>query len=372
MAILTSGLPLWAAPPSAEELEQFPAAQVIPGSPPASGTRYWQTPWQPLPASGCYVSVRVTGAVGEHQYEVWQNAWGDEPDDRRIVVRRGPALDKLGPQETAFDGKLITDVRDPKDATKPAAHPGYTRPAMTWTREHGYVLMTCVCPDYLPGSVPLLPALLTSKTGAPGSFVYLGKTRGDVEVEAARRTIWSDGGSLVQLPDGHWRMYLNGFGQVLSLLEAESLEGPWQFRRNTDGGLCELLPDFPKAPNRGGCFPTVLRVSDTNWHLWITDTWVPQAIWHFCSTDGLVWKPYGRQPEITRAAVEGHGIKCLRAYVDPDAGDIVGLLSVWGTQSGGKPEWVLHRSRMPAGPPSPLDEAATESAPAAPPLPAGR
>jgi hypothetical protein len=134
----------------------------------------------------------------------------------------------------------------------------------------------------------------------------------------------------------------------LAAAESATLTGPWSFLRTPQGGIRELLAEFPKAPNRGGCFPTVLQVAGNNWHLWITDTWPPQSIWHFVSPDGLAWQPYGDQPEITRAAVNGHGIKCLRAYVDPDTREIVGLLSVWGTDSKGEKGWILHETRMPS------------------------
>ena len=348
---LSFALSLWALPPDDEELKEFPPAKEMPGDPPASGTRYWQTPWQPLAAAGCYVSVRITGEPGKRKYELWQNSWGDTDAERCIIVSRGPALDKLGPAETAIEGKIITDVFDPKDGTKRAPIPGYTRPFLTMDKEFGYVFLSCVCAEYLPGSVPLLPALLTSKTGDAGSFEYRGQLSGEPTTEAAKRKIWSDGGSIVRLSDGRWRVYVNGFGPVLSILESDKLSGPWTFARDAAGAIREILPDFPKAPNRGGCFPTILRVSDSNWHLWITDTWVPQAIWHFWSADGISWKPYGQQPEITRVAVEGHGIKCIRTYLDPDSGEIIGLLSVWGRHPDGQPGWLLHRSRMPAGPP---------------------
>ncbi len=357
MAILGACLHVCAEPPDAEEMKMFPAAQEIPGKPPSSGTRYWHMPWQPLPADGCYVSVRVTGEPGSRSYELWQNIWGDTAAERGIILSRGPALDRLSPAESVIDDKIITDVPDPKNPAKPAATPGFTRPFLTMDKELGYVILVCVCADYLPGSVPLLPAILVSKTGAAGSFEYRGKLTGEPAAEAAKRCIWSDGGSIVRLADGRWRVYVNGFGQVLSMMEADTLAGPWKFARDAAGTIREILPDFPKGPNRGGCFPTVLRVNDTDWHLWITDTWVPQAIWHFWSADGVTWKPYGQQPEITRAAVEGHGIKCIRTYIDPDSGEIVGLLSVWGRRADGNSGWILHRSRMQAGPPP--DPAAT-------------
>jgi hypothetical protein len=328
--------------------EDFPVRTDLPGDPPPDGVRYWQGPFRSVQAQGAYVSVFVVGGGAERRWELWQNTWGDDVASRGIVVRRGPALDGLGKEEMVCDGTLITDVPDPQSPKQPAPKRGYTRTAMTRDDELGYVMFCCVCPDYLPGTVPLLPAALVSKTGEKGTFRYLGKLQGEPQEEAARRTVWSDGGSLVRLSDGRWGAYVNGFGRVLSAMESDQLTGQWKFLRDEGGAIRELLPDFPSGPNYGGCFPTVLRVSETNWHAWITDTWPPQSIWHFRSADGIAWKPFGKQPEITRAAVGGKPIKCLRARVDPDKGEVVGLLSVWQEGSDGETHWVLHESRMSA------------------------
>ena len=334
-------------PATAEELKQFPLKSDLPGDPPKSGVRYWAEPFRPIGVSGAYVSV----IIRDGRYELWHNSWGDDLAGKQIVVHRGPDIMHLGDSEAVFDATLIDDVHDPKDPGQLSPERGFTRAFMFWEPETGYVLLSCVPPGYYPGSVPMLPALTVSKTGQRGTWAYNGKTRGDVQDEAATRNIWSDGGSLVHLEDGRWRIYLNGFGTVAAALEASTLDGPWTFLRDESGAIRELLPDFPKGPHGGGCFPTVLRVNHDNWHLWITDTWPPQAIWHFWSADGLAWRPYGRQPEITRAAVAGHGIKCLRAYVDSDGKNIVGLLSVWADTPQGRKNWMLHASRMPVGPP---------------------
>ena len=220
---------------------------------------------------------------------------------------------------------------------------------MAWYEDVGYVLMACVCPEYKPGSVPLLPVLCFSKTGGPGTWRYGRKLTGDTADIAAKRMVWSDGGSIVRLDRGRWRIYINGFGPTVAALESDSLDGPWRFLRDDKGEVRELLAAFPRGPRRGGIFPTVLRVSASEWHLWIVDTWPPQCIFHYWSRDGLTWRAYGEQPEITRRAVNGLGIKCLRTYVEPGGRHIVGLLSVWREQADGKKTWTLHTSRMPTG-----------------------
>jgi hypothetical protein len=339
-------------PPDKEELRQFPRDANLPGTPPASGLRYWQGPLTALPYAGSYVSVIVGGQSGPGQLELWRNTWG-EPGaaERAIVVRRGPSIERLGPATPVLDGRAIDDVPDVKQPEKLSPTRGFTRPSMTWYPDIGYVLMACVCPDYKPGSVPLIPVVCTSKTGEPGTWRYGHKITGDLAEMAKTKTIWCDGGGIVRLPDGRWRMYLNGTGQVVASLESDTLDGPWRFLRDAKGGIRDLLPDFPRAPGRDGVFPTVLQVARDEWHLWIVDKWPPQCVLHYWSTDGLAWRPYGVQPEITRAAVNGRGIKCLRTFVEPDGKHIGGLLSVWCTQPDGKKEWTFHYIRMPVGPP---------------------
>jgi hypothetical protein len=328
---------------SAAELAIFPQDANVPGDLPEGGVRYWATPFTPIPCHGCYVTV----VAKKGEVEVWTNSWGDPgAAQRQLIVQRGATLATLGAPAPVCDGTLITDVPDPAAAGTPAPKRGYTRTALYYDAKVGYVMLCCVASDYLPGSVPLLPALLTSKTGAPGTWTYAGKLSGDPATEAAARRIWSDGGSLVRLDTGKWRVYLNGFGPALAALESDTLAGPWRFLRDAKGEIRELLPAF-----KGGCFPTILRVGPKEWHCWITDKWPPQSIWHFYSEDGLAWRPNGRQPEITRALVEGHGIKCLRPTLDPDGKHIIGLLSVWTRQADGSREWQVHTSRMPVGPP---------------------
>ncbi|MBN1863856.1 MAG: hypothetical protein JW808_03035, partial [Victivallales bacterium] len=268
--------------------------------------------------------------------------------NRTIFVRRGPAIDKLSSKEIMFDGTLINDVYALDGSGELAPTRGFTRPYMTYTPEDGYVLLCCVCPDYLPGRTYLLPALVVSKTGKPGTWSYLGMLKGEPETEAARiqqetkRQPRSDGGVIVKLTDGSWRIYLNWSGITLTALEAQSLQGPWRFLRDQNGAIVELLPEFPG----NGIFPFVTHAGSDRWHARISDDWPPQSIWHYVSRDGVKWSPFGRQPEITRDAVGGRCIKCLRAYVDPQTRELVGLMSVWERQNNGKCGWRNYVSRM--------------------------
>ena len=346
---------------SAEELKQFPLKQDLPGDPPESGVRYWSHPFKSLDVYGAYVTV----VQRKGQQELWRasirqkraNTQGRltphyhtaAPEERVCIVSRGPDITALGNGEIRFNSSMIDDVFSPDDPAQLSPDRGFSRTHMAYVQNVGYVFYCCVTRGYSPGAVPLLPALFVSPDGKAGNWAYLGKMKGEPLKEAEKRVIWCDGGSIHRLDDGRWRAYLNGYGQVAAAVEADRLDGDWAFVRNGGGHIRELLPDFPRSEGAFGAWIHVLRVGAKEWHLWLTDSWPPQAIWHFSSRNGLDWKPYGRQPELTRIAVGGHGIKCMRTYLDPETNEIVGLLSVWAPIHNAAPNWVLHLTRMRTG-----------------------
>jgi hypothetical protein len=245
---------------------------------------------------------------------------------------------------------LIDDV--PRLDGQPGLAPkrAFSRTYVMHDEEAGYVGLVCSYPEY---GRYLHPALIASPTGAPGTWRYLGKLKGEPADEIATgRRVWSDGGTLLRLPDRRWRIYTNGYGEWNGLvaLEADSLAGPWRFLRHADGRIRMLTPNIPTAGQGLGIFPNVLRVRDAEWHLWMSDRWIPDAVWHFSSTDGLTWTIYGRQPEIVRAETEDY-IKCMRSFVAPDGKHIVGLLSVAlnDPAAGDQAPWVMCWSRLPLG-----------------------
>ncbi|MBI4720324.1 MAG: hypothetical protein HY770_03695 [Chitinivibrionia bacterium] len=302
---------------TAREPPRFSVDDYDPEVTPANGVRHWKTPFTPLGVTGCYVSPIKTR---DGRMELWSCV------DRRT----GPSLEKLGRADTMAERELLTDVSDAKDPATLAENRAFQRGDMRYDEHEGYILFGCVCPDYLPGSVSLAPAILVSKTGEKGTWRYLGKLKGDPADECAKRKVWSDAGSIFRLADGRWRIYLNGFGPVLAAMECDTLDGEWRFLRDDTGGIREMLPCFPKDKEHGGCLPQLLRIDDTDWHCWITDKWPPQSIFHFQSADGLAWKPFGEQPELTRAAFNSVPIKCFRGYYDPVTKQIIGIISVWG------------------------------------------
>jgi hypothetical protein len=346
---------------SDSQLERFPLAAKLPGKPARSGQRHWARPFEAIRSHGAYVSV----VRREGQYELWRgslmfgatNSHGRlgkpyhkaAPEEKVAAVSRGPNMQALGKLDPRFDASLVDDVFSPDNPDELAWDRGFTRTSMQWFPELGYVFYCCVTRGYAPGANPLYPAFFTSPTGAPGTWTYRGKMKGEPLAEAAKRVIWSDGGSLHRLSGGRWRAYLNGFGQVGTAVESDALDGEWTFVRDAKGAIRELLPDFPKGPHRGGCWIHVLQVGAAEWHLWLTDTWPAQSIWHYSSDDGLEWRPYGQQPELTRRAVGGRAIKCLRTYFDSERNEIVGMLSVRGSIDDGPEGWVLHLSHMDTG-----------------------
>ncbi len=308
---------------------------------------------------GAYTSVTVRDGV----LEFWQALLPDDPlrpDDQSrnvdvLAVRRGTSLAELGPPEIVLTMReLIDDV--PRVDGQPGLAPGrsFSRTYVMFDDEVGYVGLVCVHPEYRGHY--LHPALIVSPDGKPGTWRYLGRLKGDPADEIARRRVWSDGGTILRLPDGRWRIYTNGYGDWSGLvaMEADTLEGPWRLLRDAGGAVRMLTPNIPSAGGQGvGIFPNVLRVSETEWHAWLSDRWIPDAIWHFYSENGLDWSLYGRQPEIIRAEDEDY-IKCMRSFASPDGSHIVGLLSVYmkgARNTNGHAPWVAHWSRLPVGPP---------------------
>ena len=319
--------------------------------------RYWKTPFAAGDLLGAYVSVTTRDGT----LEFWRGCQVDnmnEDDQSRKVealsVSRGKSLDALGAPETVLVMRdLIDDV--PRLDGQPGLAPGraFTRTFVMYDEQAGYVGLVCSHPEYRGHY--LHPALITSPNGRPGTWKYLGKLKGEPAAEAQRRRVWSDGGTILRLTNGAWRIYLNGYGEnqgSVVALHADRLDGEWTFLKDDAGHIRMLTPPIPSAGGQSvGPFPNVLRVSPTEWHLWISDRWPPDAIWHFYSADGLQWQLYGRQPEIIRRDHEDN-IKCLRAFLAPDGKTIVGMLSVMShARFEGGGQWQTHWSTLPVGPP---------------------
>ncbi len=325
---------------------------------PPPGKSHWIEPFRRVDAYDAYVSTIVRDGRIEYWHSLWQHEPGNTlryPLSNKLVVRYGKSMDALGPREVVADLKpMIRDVPVPNQPEKMSETRGVTRGFMAWYPDIGYVFLGCVVHQYAPGAVPLLPALWTSRTGRKDTWRYLGKMKGEIEEEAAKRIIWSDGGSIFRLEDGRWRVYLDGFNGDLAIAEAPGLKGPWKFIHDAGGkirALARVYSTHPKVTGQGLTFPTVLRVARNEWHLWSSDNWPVRAVYHLYSTDGIHWKLYGKQPEINPAMTGGKPIKALRVFVEPGGQHIIGMLSVRDKRPDGDEGWVIHTSRMRTGPP---------------------
>lgn len=315
----------------------------------AGGVDGW-APFRATALSGAYVSVirRSTGL------ELWQDADPEGVEPRRsLVVRRGTRLDSLSERVVVLNAAIIDDVFDPSDSTRLDGERHFSRAWVDFVEGVGYLQLAGVTGVYRPGRAPLLPALFASADGAPGSWRYLGKLRGEPADYAAQHYVWSDGGAIVRLADGRWRIYTNGYGARFAALEADTLDGSWRFLRDQVGAIRELASSLKTTDGAlpSLAFPTVLRITEGEWHAWLSEGWPVTAIWHLSSPDGLHWQPYRRQPEIRTATVGDKAIKCLRVYHDAADQRLVGLLSVWDSLPQGGEGWRLYQSWMAAGPP---------------------
>lgn len=276
-----------------------------------------------------------------HTGHSWTGPEGLDMEVDRFTRQTGARLDALGAPETlARLSDLIDDVFDPAQPGRLAPLRSLSRAQVIHDPEAGYVGLVSVYPEF---GVYLHPALITSRTGEPGTWRYLGQLRGAPAEAAARKVIYSDGGGLFRLGDGRWRLYLNGYVDgALSILEADSLAGPWLPLRDASGA--PRLVKVEPGPDTI-LFPHLLRVSDQEWHLWLSNRWIPTEIWHYASADGFDFKPYGAQPEIVRGP-DQPGFKGIRAHVSADGTRIIGLLPIWD-ESVRPAEWRLYATSMP-------------------------
>lgn len=308
-----------------------------------TGFRYW-APFQKTPIKYDYVagSSREDGIA----YYLCCNHF-KRPREETILITFPPGGERdRNKIRVLFSSKLVDDVMDPADPTKRASCIQMARTSMYHDKQVGFVCMNSLfagqARDYPKRT--LVPALFSSRTGEPGTWKYHGKLKGDpAAYEKSMRKRWIGDGSIVRVADGRWRVYLSGYGVPVALAESASLDGPWKFIKDRSGKPLNVLPALPGG-GRKGCFPYVLKVSDKEYHLWISEKWPTGPVSHFSSADGLTFKPYGRQPELSVAAVGAKSMKGIRAFLGSDGKTIHGLVP-FSTGSG----WLLYQSKMPVG-----------------------
>lgn len=306
-------------------------------------SRYWR-PFESLPIQFDYVCPSFRGDT----LELWMARVNQSNRSECILVSQTLVDGNVGEQSVAFTTKIIRTFPDRHDPTRPAEVVRLSRTSVQSYSGRGYVaLLPAFGGDpYGGGQHPLLPLVFSSPTGKPGDWACHGRLSGEPEKMENSKRLWCDGGSIIPLADGRWRVYLNGYGPAIAACEAASLDGPWTFVRDDEGRIRDVASVLPvREKMRGGAiFPYLLRVSEREYHLWVCDQWLCTAVWHLTSADGLDFRPYGEQPEITLADSGGAPIKGIRACVTPDGTTILGLIPFF--RNGG---WNIHRSVMPVG-----------------------
>ncbi|MDA0836911.1 MAG: hypothetical protein O3B01_12835 [Planctomycetota bacterium] len=293
--------------------------------------RYWDQAFLPTAAYGSYNSFikRPDGKL-----ELWNNTIGDGPEDglARFI---GTSPTEWGAPEIVVPHNIINDVFD-KDG-KPSVIRRYTRPSVLYHEKDGYFLVPHVSDGYPPRQGSVYPALIASKTGNPGSWVYHGKLRGEIEeFWPGKNSRWADGRGLFYQPDftelntkeptkNRFLFFSNqypGQGCLALLYSADGKE--WHFYRS-EGNIVNLLPEPLRT--RSMIFPHVMRAGKHGWYAWISEKWPPEAIWRIHSMDGMTWKLFGEQPEVVRP--KDVTIKTLCAWYDETADLLHGYVSVW-------------------------------------------
>lgn len=307
--------------------------------------RHWYPGFQKTSLASAYVSI-----IPQPEFlQIWREVNASANSSwKRLIYQSAPDLEQRSEPQQVLDAAAIDDVFDPQQAGVLAEGRMFSRSSVSYHEGFGYTLLACVTSAYQPGQLPLIPALFFSATGKPDSWQYMGQLPGEPAAFAAEHYVWSDCGSIFRMDDGSWRIYLNGYGVHLGLLTSQTINGPWQFLRSENQQIRELAAALTRqnSSHHGFAFPTVVRINANEWHAWFSEGWPGRHIWHLYSNDGIDWKLYGAQPEITRAAVAGKPFKNIRVYWDAEASVVVGLLAVWDQMYNGEDGWVLYRSEL--------------------------
>lgn len=283
--------------------------------------------WKPMDLEISYFNVvpRREGRIG-----LWFDASMRERD--AVIGLDGEALDRLPKVAPRFDGTLIRGYdRD----LLGRASPIISRSSATRLADGSWIVQASIGPTYGAGGklTELLPVLFASPSGAAGTWTYLGLPAGEParwieQQRAAKALIRSDGGSIVQLPDGTLRMYAHGYGPKVAVLDAPTVAGPWTFRRS--GGA--PLDAAAGLPGGTWLFPHVVPIGDRGWLMTGGDRWPPTELWAARSRDGLTFAvPGAAAPVLTppQVAPGAGSLKCLRAAWNAERGVLEAVANAW-------------------------------------------
>lgn len=250
-------------------------------------------PWQPLQLGVSYFNL----TRDDGNFHLWFNASFEGRDS--LIRLEGADLDHLERTPPQFDTRIVKNYDLDLDGLP---SPLLSRASGLRLRDGTELVQGSVGPRYRGGGSELFPALFLRKED--DAWHHLGPPPGEPEdllnaIRAHAASVRSEGGGLIELPDGRLRIYLHGlpehdrFAEMISgnrlirhsLLVAESdhPEGPWTFLREQQGERINLYP----ADTLPWLFVHVQPLGDTGYMLTGADQWPPKNIYAAYSTDGL-------------------------------------------------------------------------------------
>jgi hypothetical protein len=318
------------------------AAEKELGPPHPIPAAHWSSDFAPGTSTlvGSYVTVLQRG---ERDFVAFNNSV-DGSLAGGLQMWTGDSPTQFALQGVVFKHEQITDVFGKEGEL--FAKRRLTRPFIAWHPRDGFVGVIHVCADYGPIDGRVYPALVTSPTGAAGTWTYHGKLKGeiwDLYGDQAKERRWADGGGFLYQPElpaelnpaqplRHRYVFFSnqypGDGCMAILYSADG--ATWRFHRDAEGKIVNLTPMYA---GRGMIFPHVVPMGAEGWTMFLAEKWPPVAIYRLWSPDGLTWQPFGEQPEVTKP--EDLMIKNLNGWYDPVAKRLHGYLSVWEKQPDG-------------------------------------
>jgi hypothetical protein len=309
---------------------------------PSIPAEHWDTPFQPM--DGELIGSYTTVIRQEPDRFVALNNTLDGRLDGGLVLWEGRSPTHFAPVGVVLAHAAISDLLD--STGRPHPERRLTRPYIDWHPRDGYVGIVHVVRGYPPPDGMVYPALVRSRTGAPGSWVYHGRLKGEVGDrlgDSGRAPRWTEGGGFFYQADmpasvnpqaplrNRYVLFSDGYAGPGSMAILYSADGiSWQLYREDgrpDGAIANLTP---MLAGKHVLFPHVVRAGRHGWVMFLSEGWPTRAIWRLVSDDGLHWEPFGAQPELR--APPGTTIKNLNGWYDPGTDTLHGYLSVWPSE----------------------------------------
>ena len=300
-------------------------------------TASWMTfkPWQEMGLAFSYYSLEYRPQATEKQrFGLWFSANVNGTDS--IIELQGPDFSNLNRVPPQFDATIIRKYTEELNGRKT---PIISRSSATRLADGSVVVLASIGPAYNSGKSELYPALFF-KAKDSKKWQHLGAPSGEPQQwldkeRAAKRKIRSDGGSIIQLPDGRLRMYNQCFGARLSIAEAATVHGPWTILKDDQGKAIDARASLP-----GGAwlFPQVVPIAEHGYILTGGNTWPPTQIWAAVSTDGIsfsVPQENGQaRPMLlpTDVLAGAKSMKSLRLVYDPLGKRLFAVSNPWQAQ----------------------------------------